>query len=250
MVMPKAYEGNEPYVFIIYAHKDSDKVLPIIQALQDRGFRVWYDEGLEVGSSWSDMIEEYLYNCACTICFVSPNFLNSQNCRDEIDYAKEINKSPMVVYLEDMNPDRKFQFRYGRLHALKYTDFSSMGMFIDKLEATDALLSCLGKKPAPAPKSVPTPAANPAPPMPSTPAALYQEGRKLIDLQRYTEAIPMIRKAAEQGFAAAQHSMGIYYRNGCYGVPFDMDKAIYWMQKAAQQNYEGAAFFARLWEKN
>ena len=102
MVMPKAYEGNEPYIFISYAHKDSDKVIPIIQALQDRGFRVWYDEGLEVGSSWSDMIEEYLFKCACTICFISPNFLNSQNCQDEIDYAKEIKKSPLIVYLEDM----------------------------------------------------------------------------------------------------------------------------------------------------
>ena len=42
MFMQNAYEGQEPYIFISYAHKDSNTVLPIIQGLQERGFRVWY----------------------------------------------------------------------------------------------------------------------------------------------------------------------------------------------------------------
>lgn len=147
MAMPKAYEGNEPYIFISYAHKDSDKVIPIIQALQDRGFRVWYDEGLEVGKSWRDMIEEYLFNCTCAICFITPNFLNSHNCQDEISYAKELEKSPLIVYLDDMQPDRKFQFGYGRFHALKYTDFSGMELFIDKLASTEFILPCRAETP-------------------------------------------------------------------------------------------------------
>ena len=331
MAIPKAYDGKEPYIFISYAHKDSEKVLPIIQALQDRGFRVWYDEGLEVGSSWSDMIEEYLYNCACTICFVSPNFLNSPNCKDEIDYAKEINKSPLIVYLEDIQPDRKFQFRYGRLHALKYTDFSGMGMFMDKLESTDALLPCLGKKPEPSPKSAPAakpapkpvPVTKPAPPKPSSPEELYQQGKKYYDKKQYSEAIPLLQKAAEQGHAEAQFRLGwchfvgngvprdsyeagkLYlmaakqghvqaqfeygdccYKNHCgptgtkldrmkegiiwyqkaaeqgyakaqyelarcyysgYGTPTELQQALHWMQKAAQQEYQDAASLVKTW---
>ena len=34
---PRAYEGKEPYIFISYAHKDVNVVLPIISKLQDRG---------------------------------------------------------------------------------------------------------------------------------------------------------------------------------------------------------------------
>ena len=50
MNRPIAYSGDEPYLFISYAHKDSERVLPVILSLQEKGFRVWYDEGIEVGS--------------------------------------------------------------------------------------------------------------------------------------------------------------------------------------------------------
>ena len=43
-----AYEGNENYIFVSYAHKDSDRVIPIIEELDAAGFRIWYDSGIEV----------------------------------------------------------------------------------------------------------------------------------------------------------------------------------------------------------
>ena len=36
-----AYDGMEPYVFISYSHRDSNAVVPLIQNLQNRNFRVW-----------------------------------------------------------------------------------------------------------------------------------------------------------------------------------------------------------------
>lgn len=45
------YEGNEKYIFISYAHKDSGSVLPILQAMADGGYRLWYDQGMEA-ESW------------------------------------------------------------------------------------------------------------------------------------------------------------------------------------------------------
>ena len=49
------YEGHEPYIFVSYPHKDSDRIRPLIQGLQERGFRVWYDSGIEVGSEFSSI---------------------------------------------------------------------------------------------------------------------------------------------------------------------------------------------------
>lgn len=162
---PSAYTGREPYIFISYAHKDSEKVLPIIDGLQKRGFRVWYDEGLEVGSSWGDMIEEHLYNCSCAVCFISQNFLNSQNCQDEIDYAKEIGKGPLIIYLETFEIPRGFLFRYNRFHALKYEDFTGNDHFLDKLCATAQIVAC--KDEAAAPPAPAKPASSvPVPPAP------------------------------------------------------------------------------------
>ena len=55
-----AYRGNEPYVFVSYAHKDKDIVFPEIKRFNDAGFHVWYDEGISPGNEWSDEIAEAL----------------------------------------------------------------------------------------------------------------------------------------------------------------------------------------------
>ena len=122
---PIAYRGSDPYVFISYAHADSQRVYPLIQGIQNRNFRVWYDEGLEVGSHWDEAISEHLDKCHCVVCFVTEAFLKSENCLDEIHFAKELNKEPMIVYLDDITPPITFQFRYGRLHALRRSQSST-----------------------------------------------------------------------------------------------------------------------------
>lgn len=40
--VPVAYKGDQPYIFISYAHKDSDIVLPIISRLQQDGYEYNY----------------------------------------------------------------------------------------------------------------------------------------------------------------------------------------------------------------
>jgi TPR repeat protein len=50
-----------------------------------------------------------------------------------------------------------------------------------------------------------------------------------------------IQRAAEQGDAAAQCRLGDIYSIG-YGVPYDVEKAVYWYRKAAEQGSAGAQF--------
>jgi hypothetical protein len=40
----EAYTGSEPYLFVSYSHRDTAKVYPILDALHDRKYRIWYDE--------------------------------------------------------------------------------------------------------------------------------------------------------------------------------------------------------------
>ena len=56
----RPYEGTQPYIFVSYAHKNDAAVLEIIGTLQSRGFRVWYDEGIEAGSEWPESIASHL----------------------------------------------------------------------------------------------------------------------------------------------------------------------------------------------
>ncbi|NNP72081.1 hypothetical protein A7P53_06335 [Acinetobacter defluvii] len=50
-------------------------------------------------------------------------------------------------------------------------------------------------------------------------------------------------KAAEQGDADAQTSIGKMYQNGRYWVEMDLKKAFEWFLKAAEQNNKDAQFY-------
>lgn len=98
---PPAYEGNKPYIFISYAHKDTEKVLPAIDALERAGYPVWYDAGIAVGSEWPDYIARHLLNASLVIAFISASSIASQNCRQEVVYALDKHKNMITVRLDD-----------------------------------------------------------------------------------------------------------------------------------------------------
>lgn len=106
------YRGNKPYIFISYAHADSSIVLPIAEQLHNRLYRVWYDEGIEAGSNWPEVIAGRLSGAALVVFFVSKNAVKSHNCNREMNFAID-QKLPMVcVYLDDaeLSPGVKMQF--------------------------------------------------------------------------------------------------------------------------------------------
>jgi len=57
----------------------------------------------------------------------------------------------------------------------------------------------------------------------------------------YKKAVFWYRKAAEQGYAAAQFNLGVRYANG-RGVNKDTKQAVNWYRKAAEQSYAAAQF--------
>jgi uncharacterized protein len=58
----------------------------------------------------------------------------------------------------------------------------------------------------------------------------------------HVEAVKWVRKAAEQGFARAQHDLGLMYEFGT-GVERSNEKAAEWYLKAAEQGYARAQFW-------
>ena len=47
---PPVYEGTDPYIFVSYAHAVSERALKIIRILSSKGYRIWYDKGLQYGN--------------------------------------------------------------------------------------------------------------------------------------------------------------------------------------------------------
>lgn len=129
----EAYSGNNPYVFVSYAHADKDSVLPIISHMIHSGYRIWYDDGIDPGSEWDDNIARHVQDCSLFIAFVSKNYLDSDNCKDELNYARDLKKERLLVYLEDVELPAGMAMRLNRLQALYWNSYKDKRVFYDKL---------------------------------------------------------------------------------------------------------------------
>jgi TolB-like protein len=95
-----AYRGNEPYIFVSYAHEDAAIVYPEISRLVEHGFHVWYDEGIAPGLSWRDEVADALSQCAVFLYFVTPRSVASSNCRKELNFCLSRERRTLAVHLE------------------------------------------------------------------------------------------------------------------------------------------------------
>ena len=120
--MVVAYRGNDPYIFISYSHRDGNSVRGIIERMQLDGYRIWFDDGIDPGTEWDENIATHIENCGYFIAFVSNNYIGSENCKDELNYARELSKDRILVYLEAAKLPSGMAMRLNRLQAIhKYT---------------------------------------------------------------------------------------------------------------------------------
>ena len=97
----EAYTGSEPYLFVSYSHRDTLKVYPILDALYDRKYRIWYDESCENGNDFREELRHRIEACSAVILFVSKASMASPFCGMEIIVARENGKRLYPIYLED-----------------------------------------------------------------------------------------------------------------------------------------------------
>ena len=108
----------DKYIFISYAHKDSQTVIPILDELSAAGVPLWYDEGIEAGTEWPETIEKKLVGCSAVLVFISPSSIKSQNCRNEINLALSLHKEMLTVYLSETTLTGGMSLQLGTIQAL------------------------------------------------------------------------------------------------------------------------------------
>lgn len=108
---PIAYKGTEPYLFVSYSHFDDHRVYPLIRYLQDHHIRVWYDEGIEIGSEYPRILEGAILNSAAFLQIISSNTVESAFCRKEVGLSLDIKgeRKTMIAYIEET--DLKYGLR-------------------------------------------------------------------------------------------------------------------------------------------
>lgn len=139
----EAYNGDEPYIFISYAHKDSAEVFKEISQLNEAGYHIWYDEGIEASSEWPEEIANAVIGCSAFLVFISPRSTSSVNCRNEINLALNEDKPFLAVHMEESALPPGLRLRMGDLQAI--LKFKLPEERYQK-KVSDALDQLLGKK--------------------------------------------------------------------------------------------------------
>lgn len=114
----EAYRGDEPYIFVSYAHSDREQVYPEIARLHHAGYRVWYDEGITPGQEWTEEIGQALRRASYFLVYISARSVASHNVRNEINFALEHPKPFLAVHLEETRLPAGLQLQIGSIQAI------------------------------------------------------------------------------------------------------------------------------------
>ena len=116
-----AYRGDEPYIFVSYAHKNAEAVFAEINRWNKQGYNIWYDEGIAPGNEWEEEIAKALENCRLFVVFITPDSIESKNCRDELYYALDSGLPIIAIHLTQTNLKGGLKLRMSSIQAiLKY----------------------------------------------------------------------------------------------------------------------------------
>lgn len=217
-----AYRGDDPFIFISYAHANASEVFSLIKQFYDQGYHVWYDEGIAPGNEWTDEIADALERASLFLVFISPESQQSPNVRDEINFALNDNKPFVAIYLSETQLSGGLKLRMGMKQAIlkysmtdeeflyKYTfAFKNLGLPVPPQIArmgetfgTERASRKSVAKPtvAPAPSIAQTTASAPTPAPKPTPAHTPKQTDSPIPAPTVTRAQPAAVAVTGQGF--------------------------------------------------
>lgn len=245
-------EGKKPYLFISYSHEDTAKVVAAIRGLQRLGYRIWYDMGISAGAQWPEDVADHIYGCDAVLAFMTPNAIQSDNCREELFYAKKCNKKILLAYLEKCDLSHGMDMRLGMLQAIERWRCKDDEEFYTRLAKAKNLQPCRGETLAVGADAVPDSAPRSKADTKTAQTKIERllekaqagEAKAQCDLARayyygkgvtqdYTEAVKWFQQSADQGFVAAQCDLGTCYYHG-HGIGKNLTKAAALYQEAAE----------------
>ena len=125
-------------IFISYSRKDFDEVAELIGRLRAEipNLALWFDAtGIESGDDFDDKIIAAIENSSCLLFAVSDNAQESQWVRDEVMYARNIDKKVIPVLMKGAQMRGWFLFKFGRVDCIDSADEMQFKKLIQNLSA-------------------------------------------------------------------------------------------------------------------
>lgn len=140
------YEGKEKYIFVSYCHKDKARVIPVIEKMIQKGYRVWYDKGINPGANWPEIVAKHLNNSLVVMAFVTENYVKSQNCVNELHFAVAKRKEMLSIMMESVKLTLGIEMQLAASQAIYQYRYKNENDFYEQLFSSDVLKECLEEK--------------------------------------------------------------------------------------------------------
>lgn len=137
---------DKPYIFISYAHADKKQVYPIIEELDRRGYRVWYDKGIVPGKKWPEVIGRHVIGCTMMLVFISPEFAKSDHCQRELTLAQDKKKLCLGAMLRATDMTAGLEYQMALEQRVARQECPSDMAFIDRICQCSEMVPCLEEK--------------------------------------------------------------------------------------------------------
>ena len=113
-----AYSGDDNYLFASYSHADAAAVYEELARLRESGFNIWYDEGIEPSMRWTQQLAGAIEAASVFVAFITPRFVASDNCIDELQFAITHRKPVLAIHLVPTELSAGLELMLGSKQAL------------------------------------------------------------------------------------------------------------------------------------
>lgn len=122
---PQNIAGKKTHLFVSYSRSDRLAIDRLVNDLRDHHYTLWMDvdeRGIEPGEDWREELVRQMSAAEGVLACISPDFLTSQYCREEIQQARNEKKPIFPVVIRRLGATDKLD-DFGLGH-LQYIDLA------------------------------------------------------------------------------------------------------------------------------
>ncbi|MDD6394925.1 MAG: TIR domain-containing protein, partial [Firmicutes bacterium] len=99
----QAYSGYGKYIYVQYSSKDTERMFPILQNLDKKGYNIWFDSNIYFDDKDRMLDYKRIDNCAVVLLFYSKNAAKSKLVKNTVKYISELKNDikKICVCLDD-----------------------------------------------------------------------------------------------------------------------------------------------------
>ncbi len=106
-------------IFLSYRRTDQPLAKKLVEVMEARGVRVWWDQMIEGGEDWRDAIVENLTNSTALVILFSEACNASKQLKKELAIADTLDKIVVPVLIEDTKPKGHYLYEMASINWLQ-----------------------------------------------------------------------------------------------------------------------------------